>query len=99
MTQSHDTKDVVIKEVVSDLNSMRSLFNWILLVLLVWVCIYSTIYHPEAIPTIIVTLGTLCGTMFVAYVGSKTYERTNSIEDIRIVTPPITKQGLSSDEQ
>ena len=89
-------EEKIIKTVVSDLNSMRSLFNWILLVLLIWVVVYSTLHHPETITTTIVTLGTLCGTMFVAYVGSKTYERTNKIED---TTNVKVVQGLSSNEE
>ena len=96
MTSDNDKHDKIIKNVVSDLNSMRSLFNWILLILLIWLVVYSAKYHPETIPTSIITLGTLCGTMFVAYVGSKTYERKNKIED----STPIPKpQGLSKDEQ
>jgi hypothetical protein len=94
MTTKREKRDENIQHVVSDLNSLRTIFNWILLGLLVWECIYSTIKYPVTIPTIIMTLGTLCGTMFLAYVGSKTYERTNGISE---PTPP--SQGLSSDER
>lgn len=66
------------KNVARDLKSLRALWNWIYMALYVWICVWTTLKHPDAIPTVITVTGGVVSVIFTGYVCSKTYERVRN---------------------
>jgi len=68
----------LIQNFMRDLKSLRALWNWIYMALYVWVCVWTVLYHPEHIPTVITVSGNVVGIIFTGYVLSKAYENSRN---------------------
>lgn len=64
------------KNVARDIKSLRALWNWIYMALYVWICVWTVLYHPSAIATVVTVTGSVVSVIFTGYVLSKTYEKT-----------------------
>lgn len=61
---------------VRDLKSMKALWNYLMLMLFTWVCVYSVLYHAETCAnTVIMTVGGLVGTIFTGYIWASNAEK------------------------
>ncbi|HET6456648.1 MAG TPA: hypothetical protein VFI02_19785 [Armatimonadota bacterium] len=79
------SKDIVVwchkefresaENLMRDFRSLRALWNWIYLALYVFLCVWTALYYPAALPTAIITTGTIVGTIFTVYVASNSYEK------------------------
>ena len=63
------------QNLIRDLKSLRALWNWIYMALYVWVCVWTALYHPNAIPTVVTVTGSVVSVIFTGYVMSKSYEK------------------------
>jgi len=66
------------QNLIRDLKSLRSLWNWIFMALYVWVCVWTVLYHPDVIPTVITVTGGVVSVIFSGYVFSRTYEKVKN---------------------
>ncbi len=61
---------------IRDLKSLKALWNYLMLILFTWVCVYCVLFHATtSANTVIVTVGGLVGTIFAGYVWSSTAEK------------------------
>lgn len=59
-----------------DLKSLKSLWNYLILMLFTWVVVYLTINHAETCGnTIVMTVGGLVGTIFTGYIWAANAEK------------------------
>lgn len=68
----------LIQNFMRDLKSLRALWNWIYMALYVWVCVWTVLYHPEHISTVVTVSGSVVGIIFTGYVLSKAYEKSRN---------------------
>ena len=82
-----------------DIKSLRSLFNWIYLILYVWLVWYSVTRYKESIPTALTCTASIVSVIFSGYVFSKTYEKKNKdltyAENTGNTQPPKNETGAS----
>src|ERR1700730_359413 len=81
------------KNIARDFKSLRSLWNWIYMTLYVWMCIWTVLYHPQAIPTALSVTGGVISVIFTGYVCSKAYEKT------RMYNPPVVSAADPEEEE
>jgi hypothetical protein len=81
------------KNIARDFKSLRSLWNWIYMTLYVWMCVWTVLYHPQAIPTALSVTGGVISVIFTGYVCSKAYEKT------RMCNPSIISASAASEEE
>lgn len=61
---------------VRDLKSLKALWNYLMLMLFTWVCVWCVLYHAkECANTVIVTVGGLVGTIFTGYIWASNAEK------------------------
>ena len=70
-------KSDFIQNYIRDLKSLRSLWNWIIGILYVWMCIYSVLYYESAVGTVVTVTGGLMSVIFTNYVWSSYLEKKN----------------------
>lgn len=63
------------KNFIRDLKSLRALWNWVYMALYVWICVWTVLYHPDVIATVITVTGGVVSVIFSGYVLSKAYEK------------------------
>lgn len=63
------------QNLIRDLKSLRALWNWIYMALYVWICVWTVLYHPNAISTVVTVTGSVVSVIFTGYVMSKSYEK------------------------
>jgi len=66
------------QNLIRDLKSMRALWNWIYMALYVWICVWTVLYHPNAISTVVTVTGSVVSVIFTGYVMSKSYEKVRN---------------------
>ncbi len=66
------------QNLIRDLKSLRSLWNWIFMALYVWVCVWSVLFYPDVIPTVITVTGGVVSVIFSGYVLSRAYEKVKN---------------------
>ena len=71
-------KSDLAQNLIRDLKSMRALWNWIYMALYVWVCVWTVLYHPDVIPTVITVTGGVVSVIFSGYVLSRAYEKAKN---------------------
>lgn len=65
-----------IQNLVRDLKSLKSLWNYLILALYTWVCCYLVLFHAETCGTAVVyTTGGLVGTIFTGYILASNAEK------------------------
>ena len=84
------------RNVARDMMSLRALWNWIYMALYVWICIWTVLYHPNAISTVVTVTGSVVSVIFTGYVMSKSYEKVrNGYDQPRQPAPPGDQDGNS----
>jgi hypothetical protein len=64
------------QNILHDLKSLRALWNYIFLLIYLWVVAYLVLYHAETCGnTVVMTTGGLVGTIFTGYVFSTHMDR------------------------
>lgn len=59
----------IVKNVMSDLTQLSSLWNYLFLGLYVWIAAYLVLYHADTCgSTVVMTTGGIVGTVFAGYV-------------------------------
>lgn len=71
-------KSDLAQNLMRDLKSMRALWNWIYMALYVWICVWTVLHHPDAIPTVITVTGGVVSVIFSGYILSRTYEKVKN---------------------
>jgi len=66
------------KNLMRDIKSLRALWNWVYMALYVWICVWTVLYHPDAIATVVTVTGGVVSVIFTGYVLTKTYERVKN---------------------
>lgn len=66
------------QNIIRDLKSLRALWNWIYMALYVWICVWTVLHHPDAIPTVVTVTGGVVSVIFSGYVMSRAYEKVNN---------------------
>ncbi len=66
------------QNLIRDLKSLRALWNWIYMALYVWICVWTVLHHPDAIPTVVTVTGGVVSVIFSGYVLSRTYEKVKN---------------------
>lgn len=66
------------QNLIRDLKSLRALWNWIYMALYVWICVWTVLYHPSAISTVVTVTGSVVSVIFTGYVLSTTYEKVKN---------------------
>jgi len=66
------------QNLVRDLKSMRALWNWIYMALYAWICVWTVLHHPDAIPTVVTVTGGVVSVIFSGYILSRTYEKVKN---------------------
>ena len=61
--------------------------------LYIWMCIWTVLYHPQAIPTALTVTGSVISVIFTGYVCSKAYEKT------RMYNPPVVSATDPEEEE
>ena len=85
------------RNVARDMKSLRALWNWIYMALYVWICVWTVLYHPNAISTVVTVTGSVVSVIFTGYVMSKSYEKVRGgYYQLRQPTPP-GDQNVDSD--
>ena len=67
-----------VKNLMRDIKSLRALWNWVYMALYVWICVWTVLYHPDAIATVVTVTGGVVSVIFTGYVLTKTYERVKN---------------------
>ncbi len=67
-----------VRNLMRDIKSLRALWNWIYMTLYAWICVWTVLYHPDAIPTVVTVTGSVVSVIFTGYVLTKTYERVKN---------------------
>ena len=68
----------LIQNLLRDLKSMRIVWCWIFMTLYVWMCIWTVLRYPDAIPTVVTVTGGVVSVIFSGYVLSRTYEKVKN---------------------
>lgn len=66
------------QNLIRDLKSMSTLWNWIYMALYVWVCVWTVLYHSDVISTVITVTGGVVSVIFSGYVLSRAYEKAKN---------------------
>jgi len=66
------------QNLMRDLKSLRTLWNWLYMALYAWICIWTVLYHPDAISTVVTITGGVVSVIFTGYVLTKTYEKVKN---------------------
>ncbi|KKW22408.1 MAG: hypothetical protein UY62_C0005G0005 [Parcubacteria group bacterium GW2011_GWF2_50_9] len=66
------------RNLIRDVKSLRALWNWVYMTLYVWICVWTVLYHPDAISTVVTVTGGVVSVIFTGYVLTKTYERVKN---------------------
>lgn len=69
------------QNMVRDIRSLRSLFNWIYLMLYVWLVWYGATRYKECIPTAINATAAIVSAIFAGYVWSKSKDKELEIKN------------------
>lgn len=69
----------LIRNVIRDLKSTRSLWCWVYLALYVWIAAWALRHRPEAARTVVSVTGGLASCIFTGYVLSKSFEKRHKI--------------------
>ena len=82
-----------------DLRSIRSLFNYVYLILYVWLVWYGATHYKESINTAIMSTATLVGAIFSGYVFSRSYEKISvmKMENTNANSPESLKVDPNED--
>ncbi len=84
------------RNLARDIKSLRALWNWIYMALYVWICVWTVLYHPNAIPTVVTVTGSVVSVIFTGYVMSKSYEKVRGgYGQPQQPTPPGEQNGDS----
>jgi hypothetical protein len=67
-----------VRNVARDIKSLRALWNWLYMALYAWICVWTVLYHPDAIPTVVTVTGGVVSVIFTGYVLTKTYEKVRN---------------------
>lgn len=67
-----------VRNLMRDIKSLRALWNWVYMALYVWICVWTVLYHPDAITTVVTVTGGVVSVIFTGYVLTKTYERVKN---------------------
>ena len=68
----------LIQNILRDMKSLRALWNWLYMALYVWICVWTVLHHPDAIPTVITVTGGVVSVIFSGYVLSRAYEKAKN---------------------
>ncbi|OGS32989.1 MAG: hypothetical protein A2218_10405 [Elusimicrobia bacterium RIFOXYA2_FULL_53_38] len=66
------------QNLIRDLKSLRTLWNWLYMALYAWICVWTALYHPDAIATVVTVTGGVVSVIFTGYVLTKTYEKVKN---------------------
>ena len=58
--------------------SLRAFWNHLYMALYVWICVWTVLYHPNAISTVVTVTGSVVSVIFTGYVMSKSYEKVRN---------------------
>jgi len=68
----------LIQNILRDMKSLRALWNWLYMALYAWICVWTVLHHPDAIPTVITVTGGVVSVIFSGYVLSRAYEKAKN---------------------
>ena len=80
-----------------DMRSMKSLFNYLYLLLYMYLCVWGALYHAkDSLNTAIITTGGIVSSIFMAYVWSTTKEKMNGVGP---KVPPAQPKKTDNEEE
>lgn len=71
-------KSDLAQNFMRDLKSLRALWNWLYMALYVWIAVWTVLYHPDHIPTVITVTGGVVSVIFTGYVCTRAYEKVKN---------------------
>lgn len=86
-----------VRNVARDIKSLRALWNWLYMALYAWICVWTVLYHPDAIPTVVTVTGGVVSVIFTGYVLTKTYEKVKNGNGNGNHKPPVGDENGASD--
>ncbi|OGS08245.1 MAG: hypothetical protein A2270_10465 [Elusimicrobia bacterium RIFOXYA12_FULL_51_18] len=90
-------KSDLAQNLMRDIKSLRTLWNWLYMALYAWICVWTVLYHPDAIPTVVTVTGGVVSVIFTGYVLTKTYEKVKNGNGNGNHKPPGGDENDASD--
>ena len=89
----HDEIHRFANNLMKDLRSLRALFNYVYLLLYVFLCVWGALYYAkDSLNTAIVTTGSIVSAIFAAYVWSTTKEKEIGARTVSPISKPVTHE-------
>jgi len=85
------------QNLMRDLKSLRTTWNYVYLALYVFLCVWTALYHPEHLSTAITVTGGIVSVVFAGYVLTKTYEKVKNGNGNGSHKPPGGDENGASD--
>lgn len=83
-----------------DLRSLRALFNYVYLLLYVFLCVWAALFYAkDSLNTAIVTTGSIVTGIFAAYVWSTTKEKESGLRQISPIAIPQPQKRPHENEE